>query len=114
MSSENNLVDVTILNRPYKIKCPPEQVASLEEAVVYLNTKLSKILHNTSSEEKTINNLERSAIIAALNTAHEFLAEQKENKKKLATLTKKILDLQGKLSLVLNKSAMTNYKNRNV
>jgi cell division protein ZapA len=68
MASDPKSLDVTIMGRAFKVACPPEDRASLLEAVDYLDRKMQEI-----KEAGKIANLERIAIMAALNITHEFL-----------------------------------------
>lgn len=56
------------MGRAFKVACPPEDRAGLLEAVDYLDRKMQEI-----KEAGKIANLERIAIMAALNITHEFL-----------------------------------------
>jgi len=56
------------MGRAFKVACPPEDRAGLLEAVDYLDRKMQEI-----KETGKVANLERIAIMAALNITHEFL-----------------------------------------
>ena len=68
MAADPKSLDVTIMGRAFKVACPPEERASLLEAVDYLDRKMQEI-----KESGKVANLERIAIMAALNITHEFL-----------------------------------------
>lgn len=68
MASDPKSLDVTIMGRAFKVACPPEDRAGLLEAVDYLDRKMQEI-----KEGGKVANLERIAIMAALNITHEFL-----------------------------------------
>jgi len=68
MASDPKSLDVTIMGRSFKVACPPEERAGLLEAVDYLDRKMQEI-----KESGKVVNLERIAIMAALNITHEFL-----------------------------------------
>ena len=68
MASDPKSLDVTIMGRAFKVACPPEDRAGLLEAVDYLDRKMQEI-----KETGKVANLERIAIMAALNITHEFL-----------------------------------------
>ena len=68
MASDPKSLDVTIMGRAFKVACPPEERAGLLEAVDYLDRKMQEI-----KEAGKVANLERIAIMAALNITHEFL-----------------------------------------
>ena len=56
------------MGRAFKVACPPEDRAGLLEAVDYLDRRMQEI-----KDGGKIANLERIAIMAALNITHEFL-----------------------------------------
>ena len=68
MAADPKSLDVTIMGRAFKVACPPEERAGLLEAVDYLDRKMQEI-----KESGKVANLERIAIMAALNITHEFL-----------------------------------------
>jgi cell division protein ZapA len=72
MSSDKNdkvnALDVTILDREFRIACPDDERAELIEAVAYLDKKMREI-HDLGK----VVTVERIAIMAALNIAHELL-----------------------------------------
>ena len=69
MSSDKvNTLDVTILDRDFRIACREDERVKLLEAVDYLDKKMREI----SNLGKVVT-VERIAIMAALNIAHEFL-----------------------------------------
>ncbi len=64
-----NTLDVTILDRELRIACPEEERQGLLDAVAYLNRKMTEI-----RDAGKTTNVERIAIMAALNIAHELLS----------------------------------------
>jgi len=57
------------MGREFRVACPEDEQKGLLEAVDYLNKKMNEIRDNGK-----IIGLERIAIMAALNIAHELLA----------------------------------------
>ena len=66
--SEAKSLQITIMGREFRVACPEEEQASLLEAVDYLNRKMLEI-----RDGGKVIGLERIAIMAALNIAHELL-----------------------------------------
>ena len=64
-----NTLDVTILDRELRIACPEEERQGLQDAVAYLNRKMTEI-----RDAGKTTNVERIAIMAALNITHELLS----------------------------------------
>ena len=61
-------MQVNIMGREFRVACAPDDQKALQEAVEYLNRKMHEI-----KEQGKVNGLDRLAIMAALNIAHEFL-----------------------------------------
>ncbi|MBT9613562.1 MAG: cell division protein ZapA [Burkholderiales bacterium] len=68
MATDPKSLDVTIMGRAFRVACPPEDRAGLLEAVDYLDRRMQEI-----KDGGKMANLERIAIMAALNITHEFL-----------------------------------------
>jgi cell division protein ZapA len=69
MNAEPKGLQINIMGREFRVACPEEEQKGLLEAVDYLNRKMQDI----RSSGKVVG-LERIAIMAALNIAHEFLS----------------------------------------
>ena len=82
-------VDVRILDRELRVACPEEEQQALKSAVTYLNKKMTGIL-----DTGKIVNVERIAIMAALNIAHELLSTKVGRGIDLADLTRRITAIQ--------------------
>ncbi len=68
MSGNVKTLDVTILDRDFRIACPEDEHAELLDAVAYLDKKMREI-----RDLGKVATVERIAIMAALNLAHELL-----------------------------------------
>jgi cell division protein ZapA len=68
MSAESKGLQINIMGREFRVACPEDEQKGLLEAVDYLNTKMNEI-----RDHGKVIGLERIAIMAALNIAHEFL-----------------------------------------
>ena len=67
--SESRGLQINVMGRELRVACPEEEQKGLLEAVDYLNRKMQDIKANGK-----VIGLERIAIMAALNIAHEFLS----------------------------------------
>jgi cell division protein ZapA len=67
-AAKANALDVTIMGRTYKVTCAEDERDALLEAVSYLDQKMNEI----KSSGRVVN-MERIAVMAALNIAHELL-----------------------------------------
>jgi cell division protein ZapA len=69
MSAEPKSLQINVMGREFRVACPEGEQKGLLEAVDYLNKKMGEIRDNGK-----VIGLERIAIMAALNIAHELLA----------------------------------------
>lgn len=97
MSDTQNTVSVTIMDKHYKIKCPPEHIAELRESAQLLDSKMRELTSGSRG-----NPLDRTAVIAALNIAHDLLAQQKRSNQFIEVMSRRIQELQGKIDTLLN------------
>ena len=63
----SNAVTIKVLDREYTVGCPPEQIESLQAAAKLLD----KPMRDVQGGSKTVS-LERVAVLAALNIAHDL------------------------------------------
>lgn len=69
MSSDPQALKVLILDKEYLVACPEEEMDALKASAKHLNDKMTEI----RSGGKVIG-IDRIAVIAGLNIAHEALA----------------------------------------
>ena len=68
MNAEPKGLQINVMGREFRVACPEDEQKGLLEAVDYLNRKMTEI-----HDHGKIIGLERIAIMAALNIAHELL-----------------------------------------
>ena len=66
--SETKSLDVAIMGREFRVACPDDEQEELLSAVSYLDRKMREI-----RDSGKVIGVERIAIMAALNIAHELL-----------------------------------------
>ena|SRR5215208_516210 len=88
---------IDILGKSYSVRCPESEVASLQEAAKILNQKMAEV-----QESGKAINLERIAIITALNLTYEFLQADQQKQVFYDRINQRIADLQSKLDSKLN------------
>lgn len=66
-------VSIRILDNHFNIKCPPEETTQLKQCARYIDEQIRSIRQKAGN---SINSTERLAIMAALNMAHELLAQK--------------------------------------
>jgi cell division protein ZapA len=67
-ASSSVSLDVTIMGREFRVSCPVKERESLLQAVSYLDRKMREI-----RDSGKVIGVERIAIMAALNIAHDYL-----------------------------------------
>ena len=67
--SDNNTLEVKILEKDYLVSCPPEEQASLSFAASHLDKKMREIRSSGK-----VHGTERIAVMAALNITYEMMA----------------------------------------
>lgn len=66
--SEIKGLDVSIMGREFRVACPEDEQEALTQSVQYLDAKMREI-----RDSGKVIGVERIAIMAALNIAHEML-----------------------------------------
>lgn len=89
-------VTVTILDRHYAVSCPPEEHQGLIEAAAYLDAKMRSI----RSSAKLVG-LDRIAVMAALNIAHESIQARTELKRVDVDVSEELRRMNQKLEAAL-------------
>jgi len=69
MSADPKGLQINVMGREFRVACPEHEQKGLLEAVDYLNKKMDEI-----RDHGKVIGLERIAIMAALNIAHELLS----------------------------------------
>jgi cell division protein ZapA len=67
-------LDVSVLGREYKVACREHERAELVEAVRFLDQRMREI-----RDAGKVSGVERIAVMAALNIAHELLRTRRES-----------------------------------
>jgi len=69
MSGATKTLEIKLLDRELRVACPEEERGELLDAVTYLDKKMREI-----RDAGKIANVERIALMAALNITHELLS----------------------------------------
>lgn len=102
MTDKSVSTTIEILGKLYPIRCADSEVALLQQAAEFLNQKMLEV----QNSGKAIN-LERIAIITALNMAHQFLQVDQQKSSIVNTINQRITHLQSKLDNAINKTLQT-------
>jgi cell division protein ZapA len=83
---------VEVLGKTYQLKCPENEVDSLRKAAEFLEQRMKEI-----RDRSHVLSVDRIAVFAALNMAHEFLTLQEDKNHYANTMNDRLHDLQNKI-----------------
>jgi cell division protein ZapA len=87
---------IEILGKFYPIRCKEPELKSLQQAAEYLNQKMMEV-----QDSGKVINLERIAIITALNITHQFLQLDQQKLGLVTRINQRITQLQDKLDTAI-------------
>lgn len=73
--ADAKILELTILERDYRVNCPAGAEDQLRQAARFLDEKMNEIKQSGASAGKVLGT-DRIAVIAALNIAHQLLDMQ--------------------------------------
>lgn len=94
--SETTPVSVSILDREFLIGCTAEERAGLIAAASYLDGKMREVRGSSRTQ-----GLDRIAVMAALNIAHELLQARQNNESESGVLAQHLQAMRAKLDAAL-------------
>jgi len=97
MNAESKGLQINIMGREFRVACRDEEQKGLLEAVEYLNRKMQEI----RGSGKVVG-LERIAIMAALNIAHELLTTKVGGGFDIADFKRKMARMENVLDQVMS------------
>ena len=92
-------INISILDKDYKVACPVGEQSALLASAKYLDTKMREVRDSGS-----IIGSERIAVITALNIANELLNANSEKIDVDAEITPRLKNLESKISRVLQQT----------
>ncbi len=95
-SKEINVVTIKVMDRELKLKCPKNKITELQEATAYLDKKMREIHHGDKFAT-----IDRIAITAALNIAHELILTKQTAQPSTPNSNKRLLKIKNKLAQTL-------------
>jgi len=97
MSKEARGLDVNIMGREFRVSCTEEERRDLLKAIDYLNTKMREI-----RDTGKVIGVERIAIMAALNIAHEYLSARMDGGFDVGEFKRRMLSMQAIIDQAMN------------
>lgn len=96
MTQEQKALDVNIMGREFRVSCTDEERPDLLRAVEYLDRKMREI-----REAGKVVGIERIAVMAALNIAHELLRTRVADGVDLGDLKRRIVSMQASIDAAM-------------
>ena len=97
MSKEPKGLDVNIMGREFRVACTDEQKPDLIKTVDYLNGKMRDI-----RDAGKVIGVERIAIMAALNIAHEFLSTRVDGGFDIGEFKRRMASMRSTIDQAMN------------
>jgi len=97
--SDAQPINISILDKDYKIACPPGEQSALLESARFLDSKMREL-----RDSGKIMGSERIAVITALNMANDLLRVSNLDKALGEELPPRLKNLENKISRVLEKA----------
>jgi cell division protein ZapA len=97
MTQESKPLDVNIMGREFKVACTDEERPDLLRAVDYLDRKMRDI-----RDAGKVVGIERIAVMAALNIAHELLRTKVSDGVDLGDVKRKIGSMQASIDAAMS------------
>jgi len=101
VSKDTSSLNIEIMDKEYRVSCPPDEQDSLRASAEFLNKKLNEI-----KQRGSIIGAERIAIMVALNLAHELLNSQ-GFEQGFTDLDSRVGNLQNKIDIALREIKLT-------
>ena len=97
MSVDNvQTLEVKILDRELRVACPEDELAELRDAVAYLDRKMREL-----RDGGKVISVERIAIMAALNIAHELLTTRLGSGFDMAEFKRRMVSMEATIDATL-------------
>lgn len=90
-------VTVQILDKEYRVACPPDEHEALLRSASFLSKKMKEI-----RDSGKVIGTDRIAVMAALNLAHDLIKSRSDSDTHGSTLNARIKTLQNKIDAALH------------
>ena len=92
-------VDIRVLGKDYRIACAEEEREDLLESARYVDQKMREI-----RDTGKVVGMDRIAVMAALNIAHELAQANRQNKVSSREVEDRLTRIQEKINVILEDS----------
>ena len=98
-TADGTPVTIRILDKEYRVACPPGEQDALRNAATYLHERMQEI-----RDSGRVIGSDRIAVMAALNIVHEMMTGREQLQDYDRSIRERIRTLQGKIEAALNES----------
>ncbi len=96
MKNDETSVSINLVNKEFQFKCPPAEIDKLQQAALYLDSKMQEI-----DQGQRAVNFEQNVVMAAMNISYELIHEQHKTRHN-DSLIKRIRKLRERLAKAAN------------
>lgn len=90
MNEDNShVIDISIMDRTYKIKCTQDQARELQASAKYVDEQMRKVRQSSA-----VMNMDRVAVVTALNICNELLKLKQQQFQTVQNVKSKIQNLR--------------------
>lgn len=104
MTEKTTTTTIEILGKKYPVRCMESEVDSLQKAAELLNQNMLEV-----QDSGKVINLERIAIISALNIAHQLIEMDSQKGNVMQAVNHRIAKLQEKVESALNNTLQSEF-----
>ena len=103
INKDEHVLSIQIADKQFTLKCPPEKKEDLKQCAHYIDTQMRAALKDAASRNigNTPAQIERMALMTAINIAHDLLLQQRQHENYIATMSNRIETLQNKIENTL-------------
>jgi len=98
MNGHGDAINIEILDKEYRVSCPPEEKEALLESARILNDRLRAV-----RDGGKVLGTERMAVMTALNLVHEFSQLKREQEEYRAAVGGTVARLQHKIATAISR-----------
>jgi cell division protein ZapA len=90
--SQDGIVTIKILDRPYKVKCNTQDAIKLQEAADYIDKQMRKLRQSSPTTSP-----DGIAVVTALNIYHELIEIKNQKNQCIDAMNQRINDLSRRI-----------------
>jgi cell division protein ZapA len=101
MNKNEDVLSIQIADKQFTLKCPPEKMEDLKKCAHYVDTQMRAALKDKTPGYTTPGHIERTALMTAINIAHDLLEQKRQQETSIEAMSNRIETLQNKIENTL-------------